>query len=133
FPNGQPDWPPGWRKGAGPRRGLARPRRFWVWGEPFGMLDSLTRLELQQVLLELWRKDKKTALMVTHDVDEALYLSDRIVMMTNGPEAKVGDILEIPFPRPRNRSAVLDHPDYYPLRERLITFLEDQSHKKKVA
>jgi ABC-type nitrate/sulfonate/bicarbonate transport system ATPase subunit len=71
--------------------------------------------------------------MVTHDVDEALFLSDRIVMMTNGPEAKVGDILKVPFPRPRNRDAVLEHPDYYTLREHLIAFLESQDHRRKTA
>ena len=93
------------------------------------MLDSLTRFELQQVLIELWRKDKKTALMVTHDVDEALFLSDRIVMMTNGPAAEVGDILEVKFPRPRHRKDVMEHPDYYRLREHLMTFLEVHAHK----
>ncbi len=94
------------------------------------MLDSLTRFELQQVLIELWRKDRKTAFMVTHDVDEALFLSDRIVMMTNGPEAEVGEIMEVPFPRPRSRKDVVEHPDYYRLREHLITFLEVRAHRK---
>jgi ABC-type multidrug transport system ATPase subunit len=101
--------------------------------EPFGMLDSLTRMELQQVLIDLWRKDRKTALMVTHDVDEALFLADRIVMMTNGPEAEVGDVLEVGFPRPRERKAVLEHPDYYRLREHLIGFLEDHAHRGSAA
>ena len=68
--------------------------------------------------------------MVTHDVDEALFLSDRVVMMTNGPAAKLGDIVDVPFPRPRTRAAVLEHPEYYPLRERLIGFLEDEAHTK---
>jgi nitrate/nitrite transport system ATP-binding protein len=104
--------------------------------EPFGMLDSLTRVELQQVLIDLWRRDQKTALMVTHDVDEAIFLADRVVMMTNGPAAEVGDILEIKFPRPRDRKALLNDPEYYRLREHLIGFLEDFAHKpeeKKVA
>ena len=78
-------------------------------------------------MLELWAKDKKTALMVTHDVDEALFLSDRIVMMTTGPMARVGEVLEVPFARPRRRSDVLEHPQYYELRERLIGFLESQA------
>ncbi|HYH65731.1 MAG TPA: hypothetical protein VD866_13625 [Urbifossiella sp.] len=95
------------------------------------MLDSLTRFELQQVLIDLWSQDRKTALMVTHDVDEALFLSDRVVMMTNGPAAQVGGILDIPFPRPRDRAAVLEHPDYYPLREKLIGFLEAQDRWSK--
>ena len=88
-------------------------------------------MELQEVLLELLDRDKKTALMVTHDVDEALFLSDRIVMMTNGPQAKVGDILTVAFDRPRVRADVLKHPEYYRQREHLITFLEDQDHEKK--
>jgi ABC-type nitrate/sulfonate/bicarbonate transport system ATPase subunit len=82
------------------------------------------------VLIELWRRNKITALMVTHDVDEALFLSDRIVCMTDGPEAEVGDILEVNFPRPRERKAVMEHPDYYKLREHLIEFLEVHAHRK---
>src|SRR5262245_23034266 len=118
------------RQRAGIAGAFALRPKMLLLDEPFGMLDSLTRMELQQVLIELWRKDKKTALMVTHDVDEALFLSDRIVCMTNGPEAEVGDILEVNFPRPRERKAVLEHPDYYRLREHLITFLEEYAHKK---
>jgi nitrate/nitrite transport system ATP-binding protein len=120
----------GMRQRVGIARAFALSPKMLLLDEPFGMLDSLTRFELQQVLIELWRKDKKTALMVTHDVDEALFLSDRIVMMTNGPEAEVGDILEVKFPRPRTRKAVLEHPDYYKLREHLITFLEVHAHKQ---
>ena len=71
--------------------------------------------------------------MVTHDVDEALFLSDRIVCMTDGPEAEVGDILLVNFPRPRERKAVMEHPDYYKLREHLIEFLEVRAHKSKQA
>src|SRR3954466_4359739 len=121
----------GMRQRVGIARAFALSPRMLLLDEPFGMLDSLTRMELQQVLIELWRKDKKTALMVTHDVDEALFLADRIVCMTNGPEAEVGDILEVSFPRPRERKAVLEHPDYYRLREHLITFLEEHAHKKQ--
>lgn len=121
----------GMRQRVGIARAFALSPKMLLLDEPFGMLDSLTRFELQQVLIELWRKDKKTALMVTHDVDEALFLSDRIVMMTNGPEAEVGDILEVKFPRPRERKAVLEHPDYYRLREHLIEFLEVHAHYKK--
>ena len=121
----------GMRQRVGIARAFALAPKMLLLDEPFGMLDSLNRYELQQVLIELWRKDKKTALMVTHDVDEALFLADRIVMMTNGPEAEVGDILEVTFPRPRNRKAVMEHPDYYRLREHLITFLEEHAHKKQ--
>jgi nitrate ABC transporter ATP-binding subunit len=121
----------GMRQRVGIARAFALSPRMLLLDEPFGMLDSLTRYELQTALIELWRKDKKTALMVTHDVDEALFLSDRVVMMTNGPEAEVGDILEVPFPRPRNRKDVMEHPDYYKLREYLITFLEERAHRKR--
>src|SRR5689334_13621935 len=79
----------GMRQRVGIARAFALAPKMLLLDEPFGMLDSLTRYELQQVLLELWRKDRKTALMVTHDVDEALFLSDRVVMMTNGPAATV--------------------------------------------
>jgi nitrate/nitrite transport system ATP-binding protein len=123
----------GMRQRVGIARAFALSPRMLLLDEPFGMLDSLTRMELQQVLIELWRRDKKTALMVTHDVDEALFLADRIVMMTNGPEAEVGDILNVTFPRPRERKAVIEHPDYYKLREHLIEFLEVRAHKKNSA
>src|SRR5204862_4176975 len=110
----------GMRQRVGIARAFALKPKMLLLDEPFGMLDSLTRYELQQVLIELWRKNKITALMVTHDVDEALFLSDRIVCMTDGPEAEVGNILEVHFPRPRERKAVMEHPDYYKLREHLI-------------
>jgi nitrate/nitrite transport system ATP-binding protein len=121
----------GMRQRVGIARAFALSPKMLLLDEPFGMLDSLTRFELQQVLIDLWRRDQKTALMVTHDVDEALFLADRIVMMTNGPEAEVGDILHVEFPRPRVRKAVLDHPDYYRLREHLISFLEHHAHKDR--
>jgi nitrate ABC transporter ATP-binding subunit len=121
----------GMRQRVGIARAFALAPKMLLLDEPFGSLDSLTRFELQQVLIELWRKDKKTALMVTHDVDEALFLADRIVMMTNGPEAEVGDLLEVKFPRPRERRAVMEHPDYYKLREHLIEFLEIHAYRGK--
>jgi nitrate ABC transporter ATP-binding subunit len=123
----------GMRQRVGIARAFALKPKMLLLDEPFGMLDTLTRYELQQVLIELWRKNKITALMVTHDVDEALFLSDRIVCMTDGPEAEVGDILHVPFPRPRERKAVMEHPDYYKLREQLIEFLEVHAHRKRHA
>jgi len=120
----------GMRQRVGIARAFALKPKMLLLDEPFGMLDSLTRCELQQVLIELWRKNRITALMVTHDVDEALFLADRIVCMTNGPEAEVGEIMEVHFPRPRERKAVLEHPEYYKLREQLITFLEERAYRK---
>jgi len=120
----------GMRQRVGIARAFALSPKMLLLDEPFGSLDSLTRYELQQVLLDLWRRDRKTALMVTHDVDEALFLADRIVMMTNGPAAEVGDVLHVEFPRPRNRKEVMEHPDYYRLREYLISFLEIRAHKR---
>ncbi|WP_437718932.1 nitrate ABC transporter ATP-binding protein [Sorangium sp. So ce448] len=123
----------GMQQRVGLARAFALSPKMLLLDEPFGMLDSLTRFELQEVLMNLWAEDQKTALMVTHDVDEALFLSDRIAMMTNGPGARVGEILEVPFPHPRDRQEVLEDPMYYPLRERLITFLEGQAHKEMPA
>lgn len=118
----------GMRQRVGIARAFALSPKMLLLDEPFGMLDSLTRLELQQVLVDLSRRDRKTSLMVTHDVDEAIFLADRVVMMTNGPSAEVGDILTIPFEHPRDRKELLENPEYYALREYLITFLEERSH-----
>lgn len=123
----------GMRQRCGIARAFALSPKLLLLDEPFGMLDSLTRYELQEVLLDLWQKDQKTALMVTHDVDEALFLSDRVVMMTNGPAATVGEILEVKFPRPRSRKQLLEDPLYYQLREQLIGFLEERSHFRPAA
>lgn len=120
----------GMRQRVGIARAFALAPKMLLLDEPFGMLDQLTRFELQQVLLELWREDKKTALMVTHDVDEALFLSDRVALMTQGPQAKIGQIISVPFPRPRNRVEVMEHPEYYRLRAQLIGFLEEQGLHK---
>jgi nitrate/nitrite transport system ATP-binding protein len=119
----------GMRQRVGLARAFALSPRMLLLDEPFGMLDSLTRIELQDVLLELWAQDKKTAMMVTHDVDEAVFLSDRVVMMTSGPEAHVGEILSVPFERPRQRSLLMECPEFYELREQLVAFLEGQGHR----
>ncbi|MDX2227081.1 MAG: ABC transporter ATP-binding protein [Verrucomicrobiae bacterium] len=105
-------------------RAFALNPKMLLLDEPFGMLDGITRIQLQQELVRLWESDQKTVLMVTHDVDEAVFLSDRVVMMTNGPEATVGKVLTVDLPRPRNREAVLDDPAFYALRGELLEFLE---------
>ena len=124
----------GMQQRVGLARAFAVAPKMLLLDEPFGMLDSLTRMELQEVLGAILEQDEKTALMVTHDVDEALYLADRIIMMTNGPRATVGMDITVPFARPRDRNAVLTHPKYYEIREQMLSFLEEQEKlKKKVA
>ncbi len=123
----------GMQQRVGIARAFALQPKMLLLDEPFGMLDSLTRMELQEVLLEILIRDKVTTLMITHDVDEALFMSDRVVMMTNGPSARVGAIFQVPFDRPRVRTDVLEHPEYYNYREQMIQFLEDQDHKKQAA
>jgi nitrate ABC transporter ATP-binding subunit len=120
----------GMQQRVGIARAFALQPKMLLLDEPFGMLDSLTRHELQQVLIDLWQKNHITALMVTHDVDEAIFLSDRVVMMTNGPAAEVGDILDIDLPRPRHRQQLLESSRYYGYREELIGYLNEQSHLK---
>ncbi len=114
----------GMQQRVGIARAFAIKPKVLLLDEPFGMLDSLTRGELQDILIEIWNKEKITAVMITHDVDEAIFLADRVVMMTSGPKAKIGDILEIDFERPRTRKKVLEHNDYYKYRKHLIDFLE---------
>jgi len=118
----------GMRQRVGIARAFALSPKLLLLDEPFGMLDSLTRWELQEVLMEVWERTHVTAIVVTHDVDEAILLADRVVMMTNGPHAKIGKIQEIDLPRPRSRKALLEHPDYYRYRESLLTFLSECDH-----
>jgi len=118
----------GMKQRVGIARAFALQPRMLLLDEPFGMLDSLTKAELQDVLLDLWSRFQITTLMVTHDVNEAVYLSDRVVMMTDGPEAEIGDILRIPVARPRSREAMLHDPQSRDLRNHLLTFLTERSH-----
>lgn len=118
----------GMRQRVGIARAFALSPKLLLLDEPFGMLDSLTRWELQEVLMEVWERTQVTALMVTHDVDEAILLADRVVMMTNGPHARIGKIQAIDLPRPRTRKALLEHADYYEYRESILTFLTECDH-----
>ena len=115
----------GMKQRVGLARAFALSPKLLLLDEPFGMLDTLTRWELQEVLMEVWRRNRVTAICVTHDVDEAILLADRVVMMTNGPHARIGRIMNVDLPRPRTRKALLEHPDYYRYREELLTFLEE--------
>ncbi|PPC92084.1 MAG: nitrate/sulfonate/bicarbonate ABC transporter ATP-binding protein [Methylobacter sp.] len=118
----------GMRQRVGIARAFALSPKLLLLDEPFGMLDSLTRWELQEVLMEVWERTHVTAIIVTHDVDEAILLADRVVMMTNGPHAKIGKIQNIDLPRPRSRKALLEHDDYYNYRESILTFLTECDH-----
>ena len=118
----------GMQQRVGIARAFALEPRLLLLDEPFSLLDALTRMELQDELIALWERTRRTVLMVTHDVDEALFLADRIVMMTNGPAATIGEIFAVPFPRPRRREALLDRPDYFWLRDAVLGFLETQGH-----
>ncbi|AFZ53479.1 nitrate ABC transporter ATP-binding protein [Cyanobacterium aponinum] len=115
-------------------RALATKPKVLLLDEPFGALDALTRGNLQESLMQIVQENHVTCVMVTHDVDEALLLSDRIVMLTTGPEAHIGQILEVPIPRPRQRLEVVNHPSYYSLRNEIVYFLNQQkrSNKNKV-
>jgi nitrate/nitrite transport system ATP-binding protein len=121
----------GMKQRVGIARAFALSPKLLLLDEPFGMLDSLTRWELQEVLMEVWERTKVTAICVTHDVDEAILLADRVVMMTNGPQATIGKIVDVDLPRPRSRKALLEHPDYYNFRQEVLDFLEEYEHGAK--
>ncbi|GLQ33980.1 hypothetical protein GCM10007939_02630 [Amylibacter marinus] len=118
----------GMQQRVGIARAFALSPKLLLLDEPFGMLDSLTRWELQEVLMDVWSKTKVTTICVTHDVDEAVLLSDRICMMTNGPRATIGKMLSVDLPRPRTRKALMEHSDYYRYRAEVLQFLEDYEH-----
>jgi nitrate/nitrite transport system ATP-binding protein len=118
----------GMKQRVGIARAFALSPKLLLLDEPFGMLDSLTRWQLQEVLMEVWSRTQVTAICVTHDVDEAILLADRVVMMTNGPNARIGRILDVDIARPRSRRALLDHPRYYEYRQELLSFLDEYEH-----
>jgi nitrate/nitrite transport system ATP-binding protein len=115
-------------------RAFALSPKLLLLDEPFGMLDALTRWDLQEVLMEVWKRTQVTAICVTHDVDEAILLADRVVMMTNGPNARIGKIMNVDLPRPRTRKALVEHPKFYAYREELLAFLQEHdTHAKHKA
>jgi nitrate/nitrite transport system ATP-binding protein len=120
----------GMRQRVGIARALALEPKVLLLDEPFSLLDVVTRMELQDQVIRLCAQEKKTVLMVTHDVDEALLLADRIVMMTNGPAATVGEILGVPFERPRDRLTLSEEPMYHRLRSQMLRFLEERAPER---
>jgi nitrate/nitrite transport system ATP-binding protein len=114
----------GMKQRVGVARALATRPKMLLLDEPFGALDALTRPKLQQDVLEIWGQHPQAVMMITHDVDEAIFMSDRVVMMTNGPNATIGQILDIPLPRPRDRYELRESKDYYELRNQALDFLE---------
>ena len=119
----------GMKQRVGIARALSMSPKVLLMDEPFGALDALTRAHLQDALMEIQAELNNTVIMITHDVDEAVLLSDRIVMMTNGPAATVSEILDITLPRPRNRVALADDPEYHKLRQSVLSFLYEKHSK----
>lgn len=113
----------GMKQRAAIARALAIRPRVLILDEPFGALDAITKEELQEELLKIWNEHRCTVLMITHDIDEALFLADRLVMMTNGPSATIGEVLTIPFERPRDRTQIMETVEYYNLRNYALDFL----------
>ena len=121
----------GMQQRVGIARAIALKPKVLLLDEPFGRLDSLTRMELQDVILDILDKQKITTILITHDPDEAVFMSDRICMMTNGPGAKVGEVMAIDFQRPRNRQDILGTDKFFEYRRRLIQFLDDCETEKE--
>lgn len=114
----------GMKQRVGIARALATRPKMLLMDEPFGALDALTKRKLQQEVLKIWESHRQAVMMITHDVDEAIFMSDRIVLMTNGPRANIGEILKVPFPHPRDRHAMRETKEYYDLRNHALDFLE---------
>jgi len=114
----------GMKQRVGIARAIAIRPTMLLMDEPFGALDALTRGKLQRQVLDIWESHRQAVMMVTHDVDEALYMADRIVLMTNGPAAHIGEILDVPFPHPRHIQEIRELPEYYELRNHALNFLD---------
>ena len=108
-------------------RAFANQPKLLLLDEPFGALDALTRGTIQEELVKVWSQTEQTVFMITHDIDEAILLADRILLMTNGPQARVAESVEITIPRPRNRTEIVEHPNYYAIRNHLVQFLGQRS------
>ncbi|MBC2604569.1 ABC transporter ATP-binding protein [Pelagicoccus albus] len=121
----------GMQQRVGIARAIALRPKMLLLDEPFGRLDSLTRMDLQDVILNILNVEKITTMMITHDPDEAVFMSDRICMMTNGPGAKVGEVMEIDFEHPRDRAEIMETAEFYEYRRRLLQFLDDCEKEKK--
>ncbi|RLK48160.1 nitrate/nitrite transport system ATP-binding protein [Alkalispirillum mobile] len=119
----------GMRQRVGIARAFAIEPKLLLMDEPFGALDALTRGTIQDELLRIWSDSGQTVFMITHDVDEAILLSDRILLMTNGPEAHVAEAVKVDIPRPRDRTSIIEHPNYYPTRNHLVDFLVRRSRE----
>ena len=114
----------GMKQRVGIARALATRPKMLLMDEPFGALDALTRRKLQEQVLKIWENQRQAVMMITHDVEEAIFMADRIVLMTNGPAAKIGEILDVPFSHPRDRAAMRNSKDYMELRDRALNFLD---------
>ncbi len=123
----------GMRQRVGIARALAINPQILLMDEPFGALDALTRGFLQDEIERIWEQQRKTAIMITHSIDEALLLSDRIIMMTKGPAARIDEVLEVPFPRPRDRTTVENHPDYLKLKQEMEDHLYRETRAVEAA
>lgn len=108
-------------------RAFATKPALLLLDEPFGALDALTRGVIQDELVKIWGQDRQTVFMITHDVDEAILLADRIFLMTNGPQARIAEAVEIDLPRPRSRASIIKHPNFYTIRNYLVDFLVSRS------
>jgi nitrate/nitrite transport system ATP-binding protein len=119
----------GMKQRVGIARAIATRPKLLLMDEPFGALDALTRGKLQRQVLDIWENHRQAVMMITHDVDEALYMSDRIVLMTNGPNATIGEIVQVPFAHPRNIQELREMPEYYELRNHTLNFLDHHFNK----
>ncbi|HEY8553379.1 MAG TPA: ABC transporter ATP-binding protein [Burkholderiales bacterium] len=117
----------GMRQRVGIARAFAIQPKLLLMDEPFGALDALTRGTIQEELVRIWEQSGQTVFMITHDVDEAILLADRIVLMTNGPDARIAEIVEVTLPRPRERARLIHEPAYYAIRNHLVEFLVKRS------